>query len=129
MSPSKRPKCPIGLPNVLKWLEDIDIWDEKYDYVMHDEHCFISKWSPDCQKCREADAKKKSNETYDLNVSDLNGTLYRSALENTITSTPYHKQPMLNSKQGILPPPRFQPQLLNSRIPKKPVALPKQSHL
>lgn len=35
----------------------IDIWDERYDYVMHDDHWLTSKWSPECPKC-QAEGKK-----------------------------------------------------------------------
>lgn len=38
--------------NVQEWLKTINIWDEKFDYVMHDDHWLTSKWSPDCEKCQ-----------------------------------------------------------------------------
>lgn len=38
--------------DVDEWLRSINIWDEKYDYVMHDSHWLTSKWSPHCEKCQ-----------------------------------------------------------------------------
>lgn len=32
--------------------DTINIWDPKYDYVMHDDHWLTSKWDPKCDKCK-----------------------------------------------------------------------------
>lgn len=37
--------------NVDEWLKTLDIWDEKYDYVMHDSHWLTSNYDPKCEKC------------------------------------------------------------------------------
>lgn len=81
----EQPKDPR---EIMEWIKTIDIWDEKFDYVMHDDHWLTSKWSPDCEKCRAA--------TQDL--IDLNETfdLYRSAL--AITPKPTSKIPRIPSR-------------------------------
>lgn len=53
--------------------DSIDPWDEKYDYVMHDDHWLSSKWSADCEKCRAA-GKKPSPPLIANNVTPNNVT-------------------------------------------------------
>lgn len=59
--------------NVDEWLKSINAWDEKYDFVMHNNHWLTSNWDPDCEKCNLHDEDLINlNETFDL---------YKSALE------------------------------------------------
>lgn len=41
------------LKTIEQWLiaKNVDIWDEKYDHVMHNNHWLTSEWSPKCDKC------------------------------------------------------------------------------
>lgn len=45
------------IPKLPPPFDTIDVWDEKYDYVMHDDHWLTSKWSADCEKCRATGKK------------------------------------------------------------------------
>jgi hypothetical protein len=88
--------------SVDEWLKSIDIWDENFDYVMHDDHWLTSKWSPDCEKCQSANEDLIDlNETFDL---------YRSAIADTpkvnhhrprtpATEIKYQQQPQSQPQQ------------------------------
>lgn len=63
--------------HVQQWLKSIDVWDEKYDYVMHNSHWLTSEWDPKCPQCTGGYTNQdliNLNETFDL---------YKSALAHT----------------------------------------------
>lgn len=37
--------------DVDSWIKTIDVWDSKYDYVMHNDHWLTSKYSANCEQC------------------------------------------------------------------------------
>lgn len=75
--------------DINEWLKTLNIWDKKYDYVMHESHWLTSEWSDTCEKCLKS-GNKPLNETITVTASSpakpemmsLNETfdLYTSAL-------------------------------------------------
>lgn len=39
--------------NLEDWLKTVDVWDQRYDYVMHDDHWVTTDWSPTCKECQK----------------------------------------------------------------------------
>jgi UDP-N-acetylglucosamine pyrophosphorylase len=108
--------------SVDEWLKSIDVWDEKFDYVMHDDHWLTSKWSPDCEKCQAVQASQDLidlNETFDL---------YRSAIAETPKVNHKHHRPRspVNENHFQLQQQQQQQQGVTSKIPKIPVRLSRQ---
>lgn len=42
-----------------QWIKSINIWDPKFDFVMHDSHWLTSEWSSKCDKCLASDQLKE----------------------------------------------------------------------
>lgn len=71
--------------DVEAWLKSIDIWDERYDYVTHNDHWLTSKWSADCPKCQAKGTPTKRTVTNNCN---LTATKVPSAISNSIDNDP-----------------------------------------
>lgn len=97
---------------VRDWLKrhQINIWDEKYDYVTHNDHWITSIWSDDCEKCRTSGKPKPTTTTttttpLSTGIGSASGNhVIKSTVSSSLLSAstpPYQPAPATN---GLLPP-------------------------
>lgn len=95
------------------WLrkQQINIWDEKYDYVTHNDHWLTTIWSDDCEKCRASGKPKPVISTsatatcFPLPKQETNNTggntvikpITSSASSTSLSGLPQHKSPTLTN--------------------------------
>jgi len=94
--------------NIDEWLTAIDVWDEKYDYIMHNSHWLTSDWCSNCQKCL-AKGKKPAPITTTSSPMKIS-----TSLNSTDPTLKYE-----NHKADVASPP---PPLADTIIPVTPIA-------
>lgn len=78
--------------DVQAWLKTIDVWDEKYDFVMHDDHWLTSEWSDKCEKCLAKGPRRPPAST----ATNFNSPVQHDLPETIIPITPIQSTTISN---------------------------------